>query len=287
MKNIDSTAAALTILGRKSSYQAAEQAVRYLIENPDAAAHDALVETYNRYDAGGGRDGMGELRALVLTALRPIATRADIPLLERALMTYKIVNAPFNPDYMVGLRAAALYALNQIDDERASYHAVRLLVDPYASKTSGEPALTAVRVLAAQQNGLALYQFALGIELEGFHGQVAAEVLSDCIAHLHLLPLPLLEQIVARYGATEDEIVMLGVLDLLVKVRPYSHLLSKMQHFIHETQNVDLFRYFLHIVAANRDGELVRLLLPELEWVDGDEKMAVVTEVMPALRELL
>ena len=142
-----------------------------------------------------------------------------------------------SPDYMVGLRAAALYALNAVDDERASFYAVRLLVEPYASKTSGEPALTAVRVLAAQQKWLPLYQFVLGFNLEQFHTAVAAEVLSESIANLHQLPPHLLNHLLKHCYPIEDDIVMLGVIDLLMRVPP-DLAVPTLRHFIHETDKI-------------------------------------------------
>lgn len=278
---------AITALAGKPTYQTAERALRTLIENDydvDDTARPALVATYERFERK-GKDGTGEIRAKVLEALRPIVSRADIPLLEQALQTYSIVPAAYNPDHVVGLRASALNTLNLIDDQLAAWYAIRQLTDPYASKTSGEPALTAVRILAGQGNTLPLYQFALSVELDGFHTRVAAEVLAECVSHLYALPTPLLQHLLTKYYPMKDDIVMLGVIDLMTKVRPSAPILPTLTHFIRETDNLDLFRYCVHIIAGSRNVELARLILPELEQV-APPKSTIVAEVSNELQQV-
>ena len=278
---------AITALCGKCTYQTAERALRTLIENEyevDDTARPVLVATYEHFERK-GKDGTGEIRAKVLKTLRPIVGRADIPLLEKALQTYSIAPAAYNPDHVVGLRASALHTLNIIDDQLAAWYAVRQLTDPYASKTSGEPALTAVRILASQGNLLPLYQFALDVELDGFHTRVAAEVLAECVAHLYPLPAPLLDHLLTKYYPIKDDIVMLGVIDLMTKVRPSSQILPTLTDFIRETDNLDLFRYAVHIIAGSRNTELARLILPELEAV-APPKAPIVAETRDELQQL-
>ncbi|HEY6015338.1 MAG TPA: hypothetical protein VIU16_01020, partial [Gaiellaceae bacterium] len=55
--------------------------------------------------------------------------------------------------------AAALVALHAVDERLAGFHAARLLHDPHASPMSGEPAVRAVRVLAALGQPLPLYAY--------------------------------------------------------------------------------------------------------------------------------
>src|SRR5215211_7318202 len=58
-------------------------------------------------------------------------------------------------------RAAALVVLGEVDPTLAGFHATRLLHDSHTSPMSGEPAVTAARVLADVGQPLPLYDCAL------------------------------------------------------------------------------------------------------------------------------
>ena len=73
-------------------------------------------------------------------------------------MTYEFL-PPKKEECTGRLRLAGLSLLETIDVVLASYHCVRLLNDPYTSRMSGEPALSAVRFLANQGQFLPLYGF--------------------------------------------------------------------------------------------------------------------------------
>ncbi len=77
------------------------------------------------------------------------------------------------------LRGGALIVLSEVDEQVARYFATRLLADGYTERMSGEPALTAVQVLATQEEWLPIYFCAV----QSANG-APAEVVADCLRQL-------------------------------------------------------------------------------------------------------
>ena len=126
-------------------------------------------------------DAGGALRAAIVRLLQRLACPADTDILARAAMTFEF--QPPGPEEVAAmLRASGLAALHAIDEALAASYAVRLLGDTYTSPMSGEPALTAARVLAAQNRWLPLYAYTVDA------GRRHSEVLSECLRALVRLP---------------------------------------------------------------------------------------------------
>ncbi len=175
-------ALAQTILATEKDVQAIRAAVEVLKVNPTPAARSVLRERFEHYAADGiRRDTGGYVRAAILQALRPIALPADAALLERAAATYEFL-PPGHSEEGSLLRSAALVTLDAVDSKLAAYHSIRLLADPHTSRLSGEPAVTAVHVLAAQGNLGPLYYYAL------HQANPQSDVLSECLKNLAELP---------------------------------------------------------------------------------------------------
>ena len=117
-------------------------------------------------------------------------------------------------DEATGLRAAALIVLNEVDETLAAFHATRLLVDEFADPMSGEPSVTAARVLASQDNLLPLY-----LLVSQAAPPVSPDALSECLRSLTSLPVGLLPALVERYSGTTSAAVLAGLYDLLVSHR--------------------------------------------------------------------
>src|SRR5262245_35031086 len=175
-------ALAQTILATEKDVQAVRAAVEVLKAHPTPAARQVLRERFEHYAADGvRRDAGAYLRSAILQALRPIALPDDTPLLEQAATTYEFL-PPGRSEEGALLRSAALLTLDAVDPARATLHCIRLLADPHTSRLSGEPAVTAVRVLAAEGNTGPLYYYAL-------HQQgPQSDVLSECLKSLAGLP---------------------------------------------------------------------------------------------------
>ncbi len=183
-----------------------------LTQHPLQAARDGLLSAYEAVEAGRRRvDPGGALRAALLKALRPVAVPGDLPLVLRAASTYEVTP---NGPAALELRAAAVVALVDLDPEAAGFVAARLLAeagDPRrTSSLSGEPAVTAARVLGAVARYEPLYLAAL------LDWSAPAEVVAECIRQLAPAGFPALHSLVERHADAAGEAIHAAMVDLLV-----------------------------------------------------------------------
>ena len=229
-----------------------------LARREDRRLRPVLLAKYAHCDQNGvRRDPGGTLRAAIIHALRPIAVPDDAPLLERAATTVEFLFGEAAGD----LRAAGLLVLNDVDQTLAGYHAVRLLTDEHTSIMSGEPALTAVRVLAAQGQTLPLYAYAMR------DGAGVGDVLGESLRNLTTLPRSLLPAIVDRYGESEDEIALLGLFDLLMEHPAGADYTAFILEFLRTTTLYNIYRYLVSTLLTSRDEAMLGQLraLSEVE----------------------
>jgi hypothetical protein len=243
-------ALAQSILATDKDVQAIRAAVEALKAHPTPAARPVLRERFEHYAADGvRRDAGGYLRAAILQALRPIALPADLPLLERAAATYEFL-PPGRSEEGSLLRSAALVTLDAVDPTLATYHSIRLLADKHTSRLSGEPAVTAVRVLAAQGNAWPVYYYAL------HQPNPQSDVLSECLKNLAGLPAALAAELIEKYGSSDDEVVLVGLLDMVLDSGggPFIH------KFLAETKKYAVYHYLVtRLVAAPTPAALAEL----------------------------
>ena len=216
----------------------------------ESRVREVLLEKYTALASQGARGDPGcFIRSALLTGLRGRATAADTPLLEAALWTYE-----FTPDEVAkGLRAAALLVLAEVDEELAGYHAVRLLGDSQTSPMSGEPAVTAARLLAAQRQVLPLYQ---RLTLPGTTSEVAAE----CLHGLEDAPASLLGRLAEEYAGASDGMVLLALVDLLAGHGQSAALAQALMAVVERCPDLDVVRYAAMAVVAGRRSDLIAAL---------------------------
>ncbi len=204
------TALALSILEVDRDTLNLRAALGVLQARPVRQGRAALLQLFDYYMADGVRRDAGTyLRAAILQALRPVALAEDLPLLEKAAATYEFL-PPTHSEEAVLLRSAALVLINELDDKLGALHSVRLLADAHTSRLSGEPALTAVRVLAAAERFEPLYYYAL------HQTSPQSDVLSECLRSLSRLPQALRQELIDKYAAGDDEVVLVGLLDMVI-----------------------------------------------------------------------
>lgn len=269
---------ALRLVETATQPEALQEALDALAESDDPRLRPALLARYTSLAANGLRRDPGCFqRAALLRALRPLARKDDAALLEEAVRTTEFM-PPFAPpnrgDVAAGLRSVALVALNEVDETLAGYHAVRLLVDQYTSPMSGEPAVTAARVLAAQGHVLPLYAYLLA-PLPG-----GAEVVAECLRGLGEMPASLLRPLLDRFAGSDDEIVLLGLFDLLLARDDSAAFADVVLDFVRTTRQYNVYRYVVSVIVARRRKDLIA----ELAALAGDESDRVKAEI---LREAL
>lgn len=249
---------ALDLLARERSLPVVEAALAVLVERAEPAARPVLLDRFAHYGGPGLKQDLGgHLRTAILKALRPIARPADMPLLERSAFTYEFT---YYGEAASGIRSAAIVTLNELDPERASYHAARLLGDQHTHRMSGEPAVSAVRLLAAGHHLLPLYAYAMADppELpEGMPDPRVPEVVAECLRHLTGVPEALLDPVLERHGTTEDDIVLLGLLDLLLGHPTTARFTPHLLTYLRAPRRYDVFRYLVTIIIARRRDDLL------------------------------
>lgn len=260
---------AVQLLERARIPDAARAALDVLTARPPGDLRALLLAKYRQCDADGvKRDPGGPIRVMLLEALRPLALPEDTPLLERAATTYEFLFGEATGD----LRAAALLTLNEADDRLAAFHCVRLLVDGYTSGMSGEPALTAARILASHDQVLPLYAYLT----QAAH--TVADVTAECLRSLVALPPSLLPALVERYRESGEEIVLLGLFDLLLAHESRADYRDVVFDFLRDTAHYNIYRYLVSVLIAGRDAALIARLAALVGRERDPRKVAILKE---------
>lgn len=241
---------ALHLVETESHQDVVEAALEVLAAGGDPRARLVILDTYTACTDGRRRDPGCYLRSALMRALRHLAQRDDVKIVEQALSTYEFL-PPGPVEAAAGLRSVALVTLDEIDETLAGYHSVRLLTDRHTSQMSGEPAVTAVRVLAAQGQMLPLYDYVLR------EGHVVADVVGECLRQLTAIPSSLLPALIARYIDGEDEIVLLGLFDLVLAHEASAAFDDDVLDFLRSTRLYNIYRYLVSTIIASRREDLI------------------------------
>lgn len=225
-------------------------AIRIIGEARDPAHRPVLHEKFAWCETKPVQhDTSAYIREAIVKALQPIVSADDIPLLQRGLVTYQMDGAY---EVCAGLRAASLIAMNDADPGLAALYAARFLTDPRNS-FSGEPATTAIRVLAAQQNLAPVFGLVSW-------GNGNGETIGEGLRHLTELPASLLPLLLERYRESEDEQVVLGLFDLLLGHPTRDDWVDEVMAFFRTTTLMDLYGVIAIQVVASRSGVLIAAL---------------------------
>jgi hypothetical protein len=134
-----------------------EAALEALAERPLPGARDAVRALYFQLDHDGAkRDQGGPQRAAILRYLLEQRHPRDADIAVRASETVEVL---FGDDVTYGLRSLGLRLLAHVAPDEMPYYAVELLDPPEGRppRDDGEPATTAIRLLAGSGQLAALY----------------------------------------------------------------------------------------------------------------------------------
>jgi hypothetical protein len=273
---------AIELIGRYREHRALEPALAALGDEPPAAARLALRARYLDLAESGDRfDQDCALRVAIVRALRGLDSRSDDDLAEAAARTIQI---RLGVDVAQALRAEGLLLLAESSPERADLLAAALLLDPHTSTFSGEPAVTAMRVLARRGQLLPIWSVVHrpGV-LAG--GRAAADVIAQAFASLRALPADLQLEALgahlahARALGEEGEAVALVAAEAVV-LNELADGYGLVIDLVRESTNLNLFRYLVLTAARGRDPAL-RLALERLRRGEREErKREVLDEVL-------
>jgi len=243
---------ALSVIAAGRATDALRAALRTLPPT-DPAVREAIVARYQQITADPRRlDADCALRAALLSGLRTCTQAADLALLEDAARTYEY---GYKDEVAANLRAAALLAMSEVDDRVAAFHAVRLLPD--AADGTGEPGLTAARLLAALGQPLPLYAHLLG-------GHARGEGAAECFRGLAGVPDSVLLDLTEQWAGSRDEVALLGLLDALLDGLPDrgepERFEAALLGFVRESPHLDLVRYLATTIVARHQETLIEAL---------------------------
>ena len=264
---------AVEVLEASRDLEVVRPALKIIEEQGDPALRPLLHRKYLWCaEQPSRRDSSGFIRAAIVRALRPIGHPDDLPILDQALVTYQMQGLY---ELCAELRAAALLNLNELDPELAAFHAARLLADPLTG-FSGEPALTAAKLLGAQQELPPL--FAVAVWQAG-----RSEVVAECLRQLTTMPASLLPLLVERYREVEDEQLLLGFYDLLLSHPAHADYAAEIERFLRTTTLLDLYGLIVTQVVAARDKALIARLRAFAAEEQHPEKRALLRHALDLL----
>jgi hypothetical protein len=285
--------------------------LKALEKEPTPSARRSLVQLYEHYAANGPkRDPGAYMRRAVVDALRPIAGAEEMPLLVRAVQTFERLPPGFREEAGL-LRAGAIVALSEIDGVLAGFHAAWLLLDQHIEPMSGEPAVTAARVLANLSAWLPLYMVAshggeedapVASPQSGTRGHTPSrrndntapdiappEVVAECLRSLNSIPAELVPGLVRRHGQSPHVIVRVGLFDLLIGHRAGPLEIGYLEASLADLDDADAYRYLVMALLTSRNDQLVELVRSTARLEARRDRVAVLREaasLFPALLDL-
>ncbi len=226
------------------------------------AQRPPLRRLAQRYFSGApSRDKGGMIREAVLKLLVHIGHPDDLDLYARGVWVVQLQPVT---DTAQNLRGVSLAGLAAADPDSARWHATRLLGDPDTSVFNGEPAVTAVAVLAEMREWLPLYYFALNngpaLDSEGY-GEAPARALEHLAP---VLPAELYIDLAVRYIEAAARMSCTGIIDGAadaLKADADSPLIVLFERLLGDVQDEDLHRYAAIVAAGARVPPLTELLL--------------------------
>lgn len=272
---------ALELLKRTADMEVARAALRALgaLDVLPADAKDLLRARYAWFDERGERRDAGAfIRQAIVDCLWRSGDLDDIPIFERAVTTYEYL-PPGRMEVAHGLRAVGVKALTANAERRATFHAARLLVDAGTSHMSGEPALSAVAVLHETGHLLPLYLYAV------HDGPRLPDVLSECLRRLVEIPQSMLPGLVERYAGADDEMVLVGLVDLLLGHEAWAEHVDDLDELVSRTAHDAVFHYAVLAIVASRKRPLIERVIDLARNVRTAERARSLLEALSLLPE--
>jgi hypothetical protein len=138
---------------------------------------------------------------------------------------------------------------------------------------SGEPAVTAARLLAMRDQLLPLYGLVAG-------GGSTPEVRAECLRGLTGLPVSLVTRLLEQYHDEKDNTVMVGIFDLLLGHVSRAEFAGFIASYLDRTQSIDLYRFVVNSIVASRDPALTALLCRPDGPAENSPKGTVLREAL-------
>lgn len=229
--------------------QALGERVRLEDHAPLRDLYTWLEEDFRRRDPG------GMVRVEVLRVLWHLRSGDDLGFAETATAR---VERSLNGNGEV-IRAAGLALLGVLDPEAAAYRAADMLARVDAHPMNGEPALTAARLLGSLGHAVALTTHVLRPPRSE-----PSEVTAECLRGLSGLPVRFVQPVLDAFASSDDEVVLLGLGDLVVSLEPGEPVLTAVRRMLSGAGNDEVYGFLVAAIVASRRADLIATVLETL-----------------------
>jgi hypothetical protein len=113
--------------------------------------------------------------------------------------------------------------------------------------------------------------------------RVLPEVVSECLRHLVHLPTPLVPSLVERYGATTQDVILVGLFDLLISHKKSTAGREFLRDFLQNSRRYDVYRYLVRAIIAGRSASLLNDLLTIARNEQVGEKITILIDALSLL----
>lgn len=259
---LDKRDTALALLSLSNSRQYIDECLRILrseavMDTLDYSHRGILREKALYYFDDNKRDKGGLIREALTRLLVEIAHPDDLDIYLLGVDTYYL--QPVN-DVAQNLRAVALAGIAPIDRSLACLYATRFIGDEHTSVFNCEPAMTAINVLLDSDAILPIYQFLLH---QGLHMAQTrrAELTAKALESLgKSFPVSLYLQLIDKYREIDVPLASMGIINYITSNRR-EDLYATLEDLIKDTYDMDLRRFGLVMMAAERDDRLADALI--------------------------
>ena len=269
---------ALDIIESESNPELLASALRALGENVRPEDGPLLRDLYHYFaESGRKRDAGGQLRAAVLGALWHLRDSEDLPLATAAART---VERSFQGDGEM-IRAAGLALLGVLDPGPATYLALAALGTLDAAEMSGEPALTAIRLLGnlGHREPLALFVYqSAGATLPDLVAEAFRGLVGVPVTQLHPL-IELFDAPPPRRSRHLEDVAILGLCDLLITLELDPVVRSALNRFLNGS-SIDVYAVLATSIVASRRTELINLFLESLATEVSQPRLRIALDAL-------
>ena len=269
---------ALEVLATEGSPELLKLALESLGDAIRPADGPVLRAVYDDFDEDGTkRDPGGDVRVEVLRALWHLKSSEDLALALRARNTFERT-LQANGEM---IRAAGLALLGVLDPSRAALEAVLVLgrdnADPLraSSTVNGEPALTAVRLLANLGESTALLLYVLNGH------PPTSEVTGVALQGLASLEADIVNPILMSLAKREDDGLLMAVCDLLVEMPATTANRDLVRLLLDSPSRGEVYEFIVTSIVASRRTDLVEMVVESLPREMSRKRL---TSALEALR---
>jgi hypothetical protein len=195
------------------------------------------------------------VRVEVLRVLWHLRLRDDLELAEAAA---KRVERSLNGNGEV-IRAAGLALLGVLEPDAAAFRAAAMLAGVDAHPMNAEPALTAARLLGSLGHSVALATHVLRPPRSE-----PREVTAECIRGLAGLPVSHIQPVLDAFAESSDEVVLLGLGDLLVSLEPGDAVSAAVRGMLLGAATPEVYGFLVTAIVASRRDDLIAVLIETL-----------------------